>query len=92
MTNTKTSKTDSSADAAKASAGTTTAPRKDSKIGKVIALLERQQGATLDEMIKATGWQSHSVRAALTGLKKKGHEIVKSKRDDVTCYSIEAGS
>ena len=67
-------------------------PRKDSKIGKVIALLERKEGATLDEMTKATGWQSHSVRAALTGLKKKGHVIVRSKRDEVTCYSVQARS
>ena len=71
---------------------TPTAPRKDSKIGRVIALLERKQGATLEEMTKATGWQVHSVRAALTGLKKKGHEIAKSKRDEVTCYSIDARS
>ena len=92
MTNTKTGKTDSCAGAVKAPMGTPTAPRKDSKIGKMIALLERSQGATLEEMTKATGWQVHSVRAALTGLKKKGQKIVKTKRDEVTCYSIAAGS
>ncbi|MXO61328.1 DUF3489 domain-containing protein [Altererythrobacter salegens] len=58
------------------------------KIGKVIALLQREAGATLDEMVKATGWLPHTTRAALTGLKKKGHAIARGKRDDVTCYRI----
>lgn len=66
------------------------APRRHSKIAEVIALLERTEGATLAEMTDATGWQPHSARAALTGLKKKGHAIGKSKRDDVTCYFITA--
>lgn len=76
-------------------AATDTAPianRPDTKIGRVIALLQRKEGATLDELVTATGWQPHSARAALTGLKKKGHTIAKSKRDDVTCYSIEGVS
>ncbi|QYU70542.1 DUF3489 domain-containing protein [Leptolyngbya sp. 15MV] len=57
-------------------------------IGKVIALLERTGGATLVEMVEATGWLPHTTRAALTGLKKKGYTITKDKRDDVTCYRI----
>lgn len=63
-------------------------PRGPSKIAAVIALLERPQGATLAEMVEATGWLPHTTRAALTGLKKKGHVITKDKRDDVTCYRI----
>ncbi len=59
-----------------------------SKIDQVIALLGREQGATLAEMVAATGWQPHTTRAALTGLRKKGHALVKDKRDDVTCYRI----
>jgi hypothetical protein len=31
-------------------------------------MLKRSGGATLDEIVKATGWQPHSTRAALTGL------------------------
>ena len=77
--------------------GTATAPDKPeaatparaiSKIDTVIGLLEREQGATLAEMVEATGWLPHTTRAALTGLKKKGHTITKYKRDDVTCYRI----
>ena len=59
-----------------------------SKIASVIAMLEREQGATLAEMVGATGWLPHTTRAALTGLKKKGRTLAKDKRDDVTCYRI----
>ena len=66
-------------------------PRGPSKIASVIALLERPEGATLAELVKATGWLPHTTRAALTGLKKKGHVITKDKRGDATCYrSVKA--
>jgi hypothetical protein len=68
------------------------APRAGSKSAAVIALLQREQGATLIEMVQATGWLPHTTRAALTGLRKKGHAIAKSKRSDMTCYSIVAGA
>lgn len=58
------------------------------KISTVIALLETAEGASLDDLTKTTGWQSHSVRAALTGLRKKGHAIERSKRDGITIYRI----
>jgi len=67
---------------------TSPSPRPGSKIAAVVALLTRDQGATLDEMVAATGWQAHTTRAALTGLRKKGHDIAKSKREDITCYHI----
>ena len=54
----------------------------------VIDLLWRDQGATIGELIAATGWLPHTTRAALTGLRKKGHIISKGKRDDATCYTI----
>lgn len=62
--------------------------RPASKISQIIALLRRQQGATLAEMTGVTGWLPHTTRAALTGLRKKGHTIAKTKRGDVTCYQI----
>ncbi len=55
--------------------------KRTTKIDKVIALLKRPQGATLDEMVKATGWLPHTTRAALTGLKKKGHAIQRDTSD-----------
>lgn len=69
-----------------------TSPARPTRIAMVIDLLRREQGATLDELVSATGWQPHSTRAVLTGLRKKGHTIARSKRDDATCYRItEAG-
>jgi hypothetical protein len=65
-----------------------TSARATSKIATVIGLLAREQGATLAEMVEATGWLPHTTRAALTGLKKKGHTLTKDKRGDVTCYRI----
>lgn len=58
------------------------------KTAAVIGLLSRKQGATLAEMVEATGWLPHTTRAALTGLRKKGHAITKAKRCDATCYTI----
>ena len=62
--------------------------RPESKIAMVTRLLERSEGASLDEMVEATGWLPHTTRAALTGLKKKGHVITKTKINDVTRYSV----
>ena len=62
------------------------APRKGTKQALVIGLLERKTGATIDEMIKATGWQAHSVRAALTGLRKRGIEVARERKDGITTY------
>ena len=42
-----------------------------SKEAQVIALLRREQGATLDEIVAATGWQKHTVRGAISGALKK---------------------
>ena len=63
-------------------------PRPESKIAMVTRLLERSEGASLDEMVAATGWLPHTTRAALTGLKKKVRVINKAKVDDVTRYTI----
>ncbi|MFK7841468.1 MAG: DUF3489 domain-containing protein [Sphingorhabdus sp.] len=59
------------------------------KSAMVIALLDRNKGATLDEICKATKWQTHSVRAFLTGLRKKGFVLTREQRgDDGTAYRI----
>lgn len=65
------------------------APR-ETKAHQVLTLLRRQEGATLDELITATGWPPHTTRAALTGLRKKGHAIEKGKRGDATCWLVKA--
>jgi hypothetical protein len=64
------------------------APAKPSKTATVITLLQRDGGATLGDLVAETGWLPHTTRAALTGLRKKGHAIGKTKTDGVTTYSI----
>ena len=61
-----------------------------SKISMVADLLRRKGGATLAELIAATGWRPHTTRAALTGLRTKGYGIERGTRDGVTTYSIAA--
>lgn len=48
------------------------------KKDKVRAMLERPDGATLDAICKATGWQAHSARAVLSGFRKEGCVIDRS--------------
>jgi len=55
------------------------APRDGTKISHVVGLLQRDDGATLDEVIAATGWLPHTSRAALTGLRKRGYAIEKHR-------------
>ena len=55
------------------------AARSETKIGTVVALLRAEQGATLDQLMKATGWQRHSVRGAIAGsIKRKLKLAVRS--------------
>ncbi len=61
---------------------------KPTKMSKVQALLARPTGASLDALCKATGWQPHSVRAALSGLRKSGHVIERSPGDSKVSGSI----
>jgi Protein of unknown function (DUF3489) len=42
-----------------------TAPRGGSKTDKILDLLKRPSGVSLKELVKATGWQPHSVRGFL---------------------------
>ena len=74
--------------AAQASAPSAPTVERITKAAAVLMLLQREGGATLAELIEATGWLPHTTRAALTGLRKKGHAIERGKRDDQTCYSI----
>jgi hypothetical protein len=60
-----------------------TEPAKDTKLGILIATLRRKRGATIDEMMEATGWQAHSVRGAISGALKKllGLEVASAAVD-----------
>ena len=69
------------------------APRGGSKLARVIALLECDHGATIEELIAATGWLAHTTRAALTGLRKRGYAVAIDRSDDKrgSFYRIPAG-
>ena len=45
----------------------------------ILKLVKRSNGARIQDLQKATGWQAHSIRAALTGLRKKGVLIERQK-------------
>lgn len=64
------------------------AARPASKQAQVIDLLKREGGAALTDIVSMTGWLPHTSRAALTGLRKKGHAIKSEKVDGVTRYQI----
>jgi hypothetical protein len=67
--------------------------RDGSKAAKVLELLKRPNGATLKELMKATGWQPHSVRGFLSGTvgKKLGLTVASTKGEDgERTYSVKA--
>ena len=56
------------------------AKEKQSKLDTVTALLSRPEGATIADMVAATGWQKHTVRGVMSNLvKKRGLKIVSDK-------------
>jgi hypothetical protein len=66
---------------------------KPTKLDQLEKMLLRKNGASIAEMMKATGWQSHSVRGALAGvLKKRGLGITSEKIDGVRRYRAEKPS
>lgn len=77
-----------------AAAETNSAPtlqreRTGTKAAALIELLSRKEGASLDEMTERTGWLGHTVRAVMTGLRKKGHVIGKRVSGNTTLWFIE---
>jgi hypothetical protein len=71
-----------------------TMPANPTKTATILKLLRRPKGASIAQLQKATDWQAHSIRAALTGLRKKGHEIDRSSQDTRggTVYRIANGA
>jgi DNA-binding transcriptional regulator PaaX len=54
-------------------------------------LVERKSGATINILMEATGWQAHSVRAALSGLRKDGFAVERrTNRKGETVYALGA--
>jgi len=69
------------------------AARDGSKAAKVLALLKRPDGVTLKELIKATGWQPHSIRGFLSGAigKRMGLTVESAKAEGgERTYSVKS--
>jgi len=67
--------------------------REGSKTATILELLKRPGGATAKELLKATGWQPHSLRGFLSGTvgKKMGLTVTSTKGEDgERSYSIKA--
>ncbi len=68
---------------------TNTPVRAGTKQAKLVDIMRTAAGATIAQMGARTGWQPHSVRAALTGLRKRGFAINRERSDaGVTVYRI----
>lgn len=57
------------------------APRSGTKQAKLISLLSRKSGVSIAKASESLGWQAHTLRSALTGLKKRGYRIERQSRD-----------
>jgi len=63
--------------------------KKQSKSASVTKMLSRGGGATVAEIVKATGWKEHSSRAFLTGVRKTNKLLKEQRPDGKTAYRIE---
>jgi hypothetical protein len=65
-----------------------TPPRTDSKQARLVSMLSVRKGVTIDKVSKAMGWQPHTTRASLSGLRKRGYQIERSASKPAL-YSIK---
>lgn len=77
-------------EASKATPAPKAAPRQ-TKQQLLIDLLKRPEGATIDEIVAATGWQKHTARGAMSGALKKrlGLTVTSEKAERGRVYKIE---
>ncbi len=64
------------------------ARRAPTKTDQLLALLQTPDGVSIEELSDRFGWMQHTTRAAFTGLRKKGHAVIRGKQGTVTVYRI----
>jgi hypothetical protein len=68
-------------------------PRSGSKQARIIKMLSRKSGATLEALVDVTGWLPHTTRAVLTGLRQRGYGVVLERQDGKpSIYRITSGN
>lgn len=65
--------------------------RSRTKQARLVEMLEREEGATIDDLIEVTNWLPHTVRSALTGLRKRGRQIERARVNGVSRYTCSKG-
>lgn len=63
--------------------------RPGGKLGLIVDHLTAKGGATADELVKATGWQRHSVLGALSRLRARGFALRLDTNADRKAYRLE---
>ena len=62
--------------------------RPGGKLGLILDRLERTAGATLDELVDATGWRKHSVHGALSRLRSGGFAVRLEAKEGRKAYRV----
>ena len=68
--------------------GVSGARRSPTKIEQLLAMLKTPDGVSIEELSNSFGWLQHTTRAALTGLRKRGHDVIRGKQGSLTVYRI----
>ncbi len=66
-------------------------PRSGTKQARLVELLNGDHGASITDLTAALDWLPHTVRAALTGLRKRGYKIERRVEGGATYYRIASG-
>ena len=57
------------------------APRAETKLAETVEMLRTTEGVTIAELAEAMGWLPHTTRAVLTGLRKRGYDLMLDRSD-----------
>ena len=70
------------------SPGTAETKRPAGKLGAILSAIDAADGATLEELTRLTGWQKHTVRAAISRLRPRGHDCRLDRADGRKAYRL----